>query len=52
MEGRVAELEAKKQGAKEELRRFKEDYNVAIKRHKKEMAEMRRNEALAKTSTN
>ncbi|GFS42955.1 hypothetical protein Acr_00g0082790 [Actinidia rufa] len=33
----------------EELRKFKEEYYVSMERHEKEMAEMRRKEALSKT---
>ncbi|GFS29020.1 hypothetical protein Acr_00g0005010 [Actinidia rufa] len=38
MEGRMAELEADKQCADEELKKFKEEYDVAMEKHEKEMA--------------
>ncbi|GFY91662.1 hypothetical protein Acr_08g0000580 [Actinidia rufa] len=44
----VAELEAEKQHAVEELRRMKEEHVAALERHEKEMAEMREKEALIK----
>ncbi|GFS32605.1 hypothetical protein Acr_00g0023450 [Actinidia rufa] len=48
---RMAELKADKQRADEELKKFKEEYNVTIEKHEKEIAEMRTREALATTST-
>ncbi|GFZ05248.1 hypothetical protein Acr_17g0008200 [Actinidia rufa] len=50
LEGRVAELEAEKQHTTEELKRMKEDHDVALERLEKEMAKLRENEALAKMS--
>ena len=50
LEGRVVELKDEKQHVDEELRKFKEEHDVAMEKHEKEMAEMRRRETLAKTS--
>ena len=49
LEGRVVEFEAEKQHAVEELRRLKKECDADLKRHEKEMAELREKEALAKT---
>ena len=50
LEGRVAELEAKKQHVVEELKRMKEDHDATLERHEKEMAELKEKKTLAKTS--
>ncbi|GFS30442.1 hypothetical protein Acr_00g0011920 [Actinidia rufa] len=50
LDNRVAKLEAKKQRAEEELRKFKEAHDVDMEKHEKEMAEMKRKEALTKSS--
>ena len=50
LEGRVANLEADKQRADEELKRFKDEYDVSMEKHEKEMAKIRRREALTRTS--
>ncbi|GFY95598.1 hypothetical protein Acr_10g0009830 [Actinidia rufa] len=49
LEGRVAELEAKKQYSTEELRRVKEECDANLERLQKEVAELKEREALAKT---
>ncbi|GFS46165.1 hypothetical protein Acr_00g0100540 [Actinidia rufa] len=49
LEGRVAKLEIEKQHA-DELRKFKEEHDIAMKKHEKKMAKMRRREAFTKTS--
>ena len=49
LEDRVAELETEKQHANE-LRKFKEEHDIAMKKHEKKMAKMRRREVLTKTS--
>ena len=42
LEGRVVELKDEKQHVDEELRKFKEEHDVAMEKHEKEMTEMRR----------
>ena len=48
LKGWVVELEAKKQHTIEELRRVKEELNVDLERLRKELAELKEREAVAK----
>ncbi|GFS37021.1 hypothetical protein Acr_00g0049280 [Actinidia rufa] len=50
LESWIAELEAEKQHAAEELKRMKEDHSASLERHEKEMAELREKEAFSKRS--
>ncbi|GFS44401.1 hypothetical protein Acr_00g0090120 [Actinidia rufa] len=48
---RVAKLEAKKEYVTEKLRRMKKEHDVALERHPKGVAKLKRKEAFSKTST-